>query len=137
MRCCKVLRLGGLLRSPWVPGPDAGFLARGQHHSLPIRSAGCRGRLRRARVSFAPSVSVRAKKKGAKPPVAARGPAEPRRSHLEPPTTFCYVDAVAHHGSIRKAAEALHVASSAVNRRILDLEDEIGFHLFERLPRGV
>ncbi len=82
-------------------------------------------------------MSVRAKKKGAKPPVAARGPAEPRRSHLEPPTIFGYVDAVAHHGSIRKAAEALHVASSAVNRRILDLEDEIGFHLFERLPRGV
>ncbi len=50
---------------------------------------------------------------------------------------FAYVDAVAHHGSIRKAAEALHVASSAVNRRILDLEDEIGFPLFERLPRGV
>jgi DNA-binding transcriptional LysR family regulator len=68
--------------------------------------------------------------------VAAAAP-EPQRSHFEPPTIFGYIDAVAHHGSIRRAAEALHVASSAVNRRILDLEDEIGFPLFERLPRGV
>lgn len=48
-----------------------------------------------------------------------------------------HVDAVAQHGSIRRAAEALHVASSALNRRILDLEEEIGFPLFERLARGV
>lgn len=64
-------------------------------------------------------------------------PTEPQRSRLEPPTIFSYVDAVAHHGSIRKAAEALHVASSALNRRILDLEEEVGVPLFERLPRGV
>jgi DNA-binding transcriptional LysR family regulator len=48
-----------------------------------------------------------------------------------------YVDAVARHGSIRKAADALHVASSALNRRILDLEESLGLLLFERLPRGV
>jgi len=47
------------------------------------------------------------------------------------------LDAVAHHGSIRKAAEALHIASSALNRRILDLEEDVGSPLFERLPRGV
>lgn len=56
---------------------------------------------------------------------------------LEPPAIFAYVDAVARHGSIRKAADALHIASSALNRRILDLEDELGMKLFERLPRGV
>jgi DNA-binding transcriptional LysR family regulator len=50
---------------------------------------------------------------------------------------WSYVDAVARHGSIRKAAEALHVASSALNRRILDIEDALGLLLFERLPRGV
>ncbi|MGC4092776.1 MAG: LysR substrate-binding domain-containing protein [Polyangiaceae bacterium] len=77
------------------------------------------------------------KKKTSKRPPEAEAPREARRSHLEPPTIFAYVDAVAQHGSIRKAAEALHVASSALNRRILDLEDEIGFALFERLPRGV
>lgn len=48
-----------------------------------------------------------------------------------------YVDAVARSGSIRKAAEQLNVVSSAVNRRILDIEDEIGTALFERRPRGV
>jgi DNA-binding transcriptional LysR family regulator len=50
---------------------------------------------------------------------------------------FTYVDAVARHGSIRKAAEALHIASSALNRRILDLEEQVGSPLFERLARGV
>ena len=48
-----------------------------------------------------------------------------------------YVDVVARTGSIRKAAERLNVVSSAVNRRILDIEHEIGTPLFERLPRGV
>jgi DNA-binding transcriptional LysR family regulator len=56
---------------------------------------------------------------------------------LQPPTIFSYLDAVAQHGSIRKAADALHVASSALNKRILDLEAELGSPLFERLPRGV
>jgi DNA-binding transcriptional LysR family regulator len=48
-----------------------------------------------------------------------------------------YLDQVARHGSIRKAAEALHVASSAVNRQILRLEAEIGEPLFERRRSGV
>ena len=56
---------------------------------------------------------------------------------IDPPRIFTYVDAVARHGSIRKAAEALHVVSSALNRRILDLEEELGSALFERMPRGV
>src|SRR5258708_7167739 len=56
---------------------------------------------------------------------------------LSPPRIFAYVDAVARHGSIRKAAAALHIVSSALNRRILDLEEEMGAPLFERLPRGV
>jgi DNA-binding transcriptional LysR family regulator len=48
-----------------------------------------------------------------------------------------YVDEVARTGSIRKAAEHLNVTASAVNRRIMDLEDELGAKLFERRPRGV
>lgn len=48
-----------------------------------------------------------------------------------------YVDEVARARSIRKAAEHLNVTASAVNRRIADLEDELGAILFERLPRGV
>src|SRR5262252_3399574 len=48
-----------------------------------------------------------------------------------------YVDEVARAGSIRRAAEQLHVTASAVNRRIMDLEEELGAPLFERRPRGV
>ena len=48
-----------------------------------------------------------------------------------------YVDEVARVGSIRQAAERLHVAPSAVNRRIQDIEDELGTPVFERLPRGM
>ena len=44
---------------------------------------------------------------------------------------------LARTGSIRQAAERLHVAPSAANRRIQDLEDELGVPLFERLPRGM
>jgi DNA-binding transcriptional LysR family regulator len=48
-----------------------------------------------------------------------------------------YVDEVARCGSIRKAAERLNVTASAVNRRIGDLEEELGTALFDRRPRGV
>ncbi len=71
----------------------------------------------------------------AKPP--QRAPAGAHSWRLQPPSIFSYLDAVAHHGSIRKAAAALHIASSALNRRILDLEEDVGSPLFERLPRGV
>ena len=40
-------------------------------------------------------------------------------------------------GSIRKAAEQLNLTPSAMNRRIQDLEAEVGTPLFERRPRGV
>src|SRR5579862_6135380 len=56
---------------------------------------------------------------------------------MRPQRILLYVNAVARHGSIRKAAESLHIASSALNRRILDLEAQVGSTLFERLPRGV
>lgn len=56
---------------------------------------------------------------------------------LHPPRHYVYLDAVARAGSIRKAAEQLHVSSTALNRKILEIEGEIGTPLFERLPRGV
>ncbi|MDO9131634.1 MAG: LysR family transcriptional regulator [Hydrogenophaga sp.] len=56
---------------------------------------------------------------------------------LNPPRAYLYLDAVARAGSIRKAAEKLHVASTALNRMILELEEQAGTPLFERLPRGV
>lgn len=48
-----------------------------------------------------------------------------------------YFDQAVRDGSIRRAAESLNVASSAVNRQLLLLEAEMGVTLFERLPRGV
>ena len=48
-----------------------------------------------------------------------------------------YFDEVARTGSIRQAAEKLSITSSALNRRILALEDELGVELFERIPSGV
>lgn len=46
-----------------------------------------------------------------------------------------YLDEVARCGSIRKAAARLNVASSAVNRQIIALEEDIGEQIFERMPR--
>lgn len=48
-----------------------------------------------------------------------------------------YFDEVARRGSIRRAARELNVAASAVNRQILNLEQELGCLLFERLSSGV
>jgi len=48
-----------------------------------------------------------------------------------------HVVEVARTGSIRKAAEQLNLTPSAMNRRIQDLEAEVGTPLFERRPRGV
>ena len=48
-----------------------------------------------------------------------------------------YLDEVARSGSIRKAADRLNVAASAINRQILSLEAELDTPLFERLPGGL
>jgi DNA-binding transcriptional LysR family regulator len=57
--------------------------------------------------------------------------------HSLVPAGLRYADQVARSGSIQKAARELHVAASAINRQILQLEDELGVPLFERLPRGM
>lgn len=56
---------------------------------------------------------------------------------FRPPRDYVYLDAIAAAGSIRKAAARLHVASTSLNRKILEIETELGMPLFERLPRGV
>ncbi len=48
-----------------------------------------------------------------------------------------YFDAVRRAGSIRGGARELNVASSAVNRQILKLENEFDAPLFERLNSGL
>lgn len=48
-----------------------------------------------------------------------------------------YFDMIRRCGSIREAARRLHVASSAVNRQLLHLEEEVGSPLFERMASGL
>ncbi|MCZ4280267.1 LysR family transcriptional regulator [Kiloniella laminariae] len=52
-------------------------------------------------------------------------------------TAFRYFAATAEAGSIRAAARELNIASSAVNRQILMLEDALGMPLFERTGRAM
>ena len=47
------------------------------------------------------------------------------------------VSEIARAGSIRSAAEKMNITASAMNRKIHDLEAEIGAPIFERQPRGV
>lgn len=47
------------------------------------------------------------------------------------------VSEIARAGSIRQAAEKMNITASAMNRKIQDLELEIGTPIFERRARGV
>jgi DNA-binding transcriptional LysR family regulator len=48
-----------------------------------------------------------------------------------------YFDEVARRGSIKRASERLHIAPSAIDRQLLQLEERMGAPLFERLPHGM
>jgi len=48
-----------------------------------------------------------------------------------------YFLAVADSASVRLASERLHISQPAVSRQIQDLEEELGFVLFSRSPRGL
>ncbi len=48
-----------------------------------------------------------------------------------------YFMEVARSGSLRRAAEKLHISASAINRQILQAEASFGTPLFERLPEGL
>lgn len=59
------------------------------------------------------------------------------RAHRFHAPMIVYFDAIRRAGSVREAARRLNVASSAVNRQLLKLEDELGTPLFDRLPSGL
>lgn len=44
---------------------------------------------------------------------------------------------VAQHGSLTRAARALHVSQPAISKQLGDLEEDLGALLVDRLPRGV
>ncbi len=48
-----------------------------------------------------------------------------------------FIDVIVRAGSIRRAAQVLSITSTALNRRVLTLEDELGTPVFERTSRGV
>ena len=48
-----------------------------------------------------------------------------------------YIDAVARTRSFRAAAEDMSITPSALNRRIIAIEEELGVELFERTSKGV
>lgn len=52
-------------------------------------------------------------------------------------STLKYFCEVARSGSIREAADRLHIATSAISRQIAQLEEQLGEPLFERHARGI
>ena len=56
--------------------------------------------------------------------------------HLHSPI-LKYIIEVSNCQSIRLAAKKLHISSSAINRRIIDLENQLGIKIFDRTTSGV
>jgi DNA-binding transcriptional LysR family regulator len=48
-----------------------------------------------------------------------------------------YFEEVAKRGALRRAADSLRIAPSAIDRQILQLEEELGTKLFDRTPSGM
>lgn len=51
--------------------------------------------------------------------------------------SFRCFDEVARQGSLRKAAEVLHLSGPTIHQQIVNFEELVGTPMFERLPRGM
>lgn len=60
-----------------------------------------------------------------------------RRAHLPTVTALRVVVALAHHGTVSAAADALHLTQSAVSKQLKGIEDIAGMSLFVRTGRGL
>ena len=58
-------------------------------------------------------------------------------STLLHPKALRYLSAVAQLGSVQAAAREVSISASAIDRQILQLEEQLGLPLFERQPRGM
>ena len=58
-------------------------------------------------------------------------------SRIPPLRSLHTFSVVARHGSFKKAAEELFLTPQAVSLQIKNLEEQLGFSLFERLPAGI
>lgn len=56
---------------------------------------------------------------------------------LPPLNSLRMFEAAARHGSFARAADELHLTHGAISRQIRQLEDQLGFALFERRNRAV
>jgi hypothetical protein len=75
-------------------------------------------------------VSNRRKPPSARDDAVARHPA----THA---AVLHYLKEVARRGSIREAADASNIASSAINWQTSKLEADLGVRLFDRMPDGM
>jgi DNA-binding transcriptional LysR family regulator len=59
-----------------------------------------------------------------------------QRARLKP-RQLMLVTAIAEEGNIHRAAQTLNLSQPAASKLLKDLEDVLGVHLFDRLPRGM
>lgn len=90
-----------------------------------------------AQCQWAQSVFEQALRKGTTIVTGSGTRRDRRRQSVPFAPLVRYLEEVARLGSIRKAAEMLHISPSSINRQIISFEESLGVRLFERLPRGL
>ncbi|WP_373800710.1 LysR family transcriptional regulator, partial [Delftia acidovorans] len=58
-------------------------------------------------------------------------------THMPPLSALRAFEATVRHGSVSKAARELHLTDGAVSRAVRDMEEALGFALFQRSNRSI
>ena len=61
----------------------------------------------------------------------------PAPVHMPPLSALRAFEATVRHGSVSKAARELHLTDGAVSRAVRDMEEALGFALFQRSNRSI